>query len=40
MNDALINEIDLDGYQIVRSQYFQKQSEPVLTLFQTAIAFG
>ena len=40
MNDALISEIDLDGYQIVRGQYFQKQSEPVLTLFQTAIAFG
>ena len=40
MNDALINEIDLDGYQIVRSQYFQKQSEPVITLFQTALAFG
>ena len=40
MNDTLINEIDLDGYQIVRGQYFQKQSEPVLTLFQTAIAFG
>ena len=40
MHATLINEIDLDGYQIVRGQYFQKQSEPVLTLFQTAIAFG
>ncbi len=40
MNDTLIHEIDLNGYQLVRSQYFQKQPEPVLTLFQTAIAFG
>ena len=40
MTDALINEIDLDGYQVVRSQYFEKQTEPMLTLFRTAIAFG
>lgn len=40
MSDYLLNEIDLDGYQVVRSQYFQKQAEPILTLCSNAIAFG
>lgn len=40
MNDYFLNEIDLDGFQVVKSQYFQKQAEPVLTLWATSIAFG
>lgn len=38
MSDYLLNEIDLDGYQVVRSQYFQKQAEPILTLCSNAMA--
>ena len=40
MSDYLLNEIDLDGYQVVRSQYFQKQAEPMMTLCYNAMAFG
>ena len=40
MNDYFLNEIDLDGFQVVKSQYFQKQAEPVLTLWATSMAFG
>lgn len=35
-----INEISLEGYQIVRGQYFSRQIEPSLTLWYSSIAFN
>ncbi len=40
MSDYLLNEIDMDGYQVVRSQYFQKVVEPIATLWNNGIGFG
>lgn len=40
MSDYFLSEINLDGFQVVKGQYFQKQAEPILTLWPTAMAFG
>ncbi len=40
MNEYLISEISLDGYQVVKSQFFEKQPDAVMTLWDNAIAFG
>lgn len=35
-----IKNISLDGFQIVKSKYFSRQNEPVMSLFSSAIAFN
>ena len=35
-----IKEISLEGYQLVRGQYFTRRVEPCMTLFDTAISFN
>lgn len=35
-----IKEISLEGYQIVRGQYFTRRIEPCMTLFDSAISFN
>jgi hypothetical protein len=39
-NDYVLSDISLEGYQIVRTAYFEKYVEPVMTLFNTSIGFG
>lgn len=35
-----IKSISLDGFQLVKSKYFSRMSEPVMSLFPTAISFS
>lgn len=35
-----INEISLDGFQIVRGQYFSRQIEPSFTIWHNRVAFN
>lgn len=35
-----IKEISLEGYQVVRGQYFTRKAEPCMTLFCSAISFN
>ena len=35
-----IKEISLEGFQLVRGQYFTRRVEPCMTLFDTAISFN
>ena len=35
-----IQEIGLDGYQVVRSQYFSRMNEPTMTLWYSAVGFS
>ena len=34
------NEINLEGYQVVRSQYFSRATEPTMTLWNSAVGFS
>lgn len=36
----LVEEIKLDGFQVVRSHYFSHAIDPCMTLFKTAIGFN
>lgn len=38
--DYGIVPISLDGFQVVRSKYFVRQSEPIMTLFKSAVSFN
>ena len=38
--DGIIKEITLDGFQVVKNKYFARQSEPVMSLFPSAVAFN
>jgi len=38
--DYGIMPVSLEGFQVVRSKYFVRQSEPIMTLFKTAISFN
>lgn len=35
-----LNEISLDGFQVVRSQYFCRQIAPCMTIWENCIAFS
>ena len=35
-----LENVNLEGFQLVKGTYFTKQSEPQMTLFETAIAFN
>lgn len=39
-SDYVLSDISLDGYQLVRTTYFEKYVEPVMTLFNNSIGFG
>lgn len=39
-NDYVLTDISLEGYQLVRATYFEKYIEPIMTLWNTSIAFG
>lgn len=38
--DFVIADINMDGFQVVRSQYFSRMLEPSMTLWNSAIAFN
>lgn len=38
--ESEIKSISLDGFQLVNCKYFSRVSEPIMTLFQSAIAFN
>ena len=38
--EGIIKEITLDGFQVVKNKYFARQSEPVMSLFPSAVAFN
>lgn len=38
--DIDIKTVSLDGFQIVQSKYFSRFTEPVMTIWETAIAFN
>ena len=35
-----LEEVGLQGFQLVKSQYFARQVDPVMTLWETAVSFG
>lgn len=39
-SDYVLSEVSLDGYQIVRATYFEKSVEPIMTIWNTSVAFG
>lgn len=38
--DGEIKSISLEGFQVVKCKYFSRQSEPVMSLFPSAISFN
>ena len=38
--DFLIQDISLDGFEIVKGQYFSKKTEPAMTMWNTAVSFN
>lgn len=40
VEDYVLSDISLDGYQLVRATYFEKSVEPIMTLWNTSVAFG
>ena len=39
-DDFVIGDISMDGFQVVRGQYFSRQLEPALTLWRRSISFN
>lgn len=39
-DDFVIGDISMDGFQVVRGQYFSRQLEPALTLWNRSISFN
>lgn len=39
-DDFNINEISLDGFQVVRGQYFSRQLEPSFTIWYSSVSFN
>ena len=39
-DDFVIGDISMDGFQVVRGQYFSRQLEPALTLWHRSISFN
>ncbi len=39
-DDFVIGDISMDGFQVVRGQYFSRQLEPAMTLWNTSISFN
>ena len=39
-DDFIVSDINLDGFQVVRGQYFSRGSEPCLTLWESAVSFN
>jgi hypothetical protein len=39
-DDFTINEISLDGFNVVRGQYFSRSIEPSLTIWDSSISFS
>lgn len=35
-----LQEVELQGFQLVKSQYFARQVDPSMTLWETAVSFG
>lgn len=35
-----LQEVELKGFQLVKSQYFARQVDPSMTLWETAVSFG
>ncbi len=40
MNDYLIQEVNLEGYQVITSQFFEKQIEPMVTMTNVGFTFN
>ena len=40
INDFLINDINLDGFQMVQGGLFRKQQAPLMTLWKNAVQFN
>ena len=38
--DFVIGDIALDGFQVVRSQYFSRQLEPAMTIWETSVSLN
>lgn len=38
--DYGIVPVSLEGFQVVRSKYFVRQAEPIMTLFKSAVSFN
>lgn len=38
--DFVIQDISMDGFQVIRGRYFSRQLEPALTLWNTSISFN
>ena len=39
-SDYVLTDISLEGYQLVRATYFEKFIDPIMTLWNTRVAFG
>ena len=39
-SDYVLTDISLEGYQLVRATYFEKFIDPIMTLWNTSVAFG
>jgi len=39
-DDIMIGDISMEGFQVVRSQYFCRQIDPVMNIWERAIAFN
>lgn len=39
-DDFVIGDISMEGFQVVRGQYFSRMMEPSLTLWSTALSFN
>lgn len=39
-DDFIICDIALDGFQVVKSQYFSRQLEPAMTIWETSVSFN
>ncbi len=38
--DNGIEKVSLDGFQVVKGNYFRRQNEPAMTLFKSAVSFN
>ena len=38
--DFVISDINMEGFQLVRGQYFSRQADPIMTLWKSAVGFN